>query len=315
MMITMVALYAASNPIAAETTRDLLSFSNINEERVASKTVTKTNALASSSGSNSGVYKGNSDITSGSGSSSFLATTKPTKAMKAQATKTSATKKKKTFVPADGSSRDASGSEERLSESSVDGSGSKNLLSSSGSGLSELFDMSGLGLDSLSGSELDALFNSLGGSGLGDLFGSFDDVLPYPSESDSGSDGFSSMAKLSTKTTSEESSKATTSGSSGEGSELNDLLLSSSSSESASDSAASSASKPSSTPTNSPDDGEGCPTGFFGHLGSWWRNTFGGGDKCALNNRRLRLTLVALSAAIKSYQGGGVECWAVHRGE
>ncbi|TDH67159.1 uncharacterized protein CCR75_007854 [Bremia lactucae] len=33
-----------------------------------------------------------------------------------------------------------------------------------------------------------------------------------------------------------------------------------------------------------------CPTGFFGHIKSWWKNTVGGGDKCALE-RRLRVVV------------------------
>ncbi|ETN14411.1 hypothetical protein PPTG_07465 [Phytophthora nicotianae INRA-310] len=60
-----------------------------------------------------------------------------------------------------------------------------------------------------------------------------------------------------------------------------------SASESGSDSTSEAEITPAPT-TKTDEEGSKYPTGFFGHMKSWWKNTFGG-DKCDLNNRRLRL--------------------------
>ncbi|KAG3085517.1 hypothetical protein PI124_g13970 [Phytophthora idaei] len=139
----------------------MLFFGDINEERAATKSVTKTVAFTLGSGSDSGVTQ---DACDSSGSSS-LATTKSTKV-----TKASPTKKKQAVLSPSGSSGEAQWRFEWIGGPAcgIERRCQWVGLPLSDSDSDDLFDMSGSGFDSLSGSELDTLLSSLGSSDLGD---------------------------------------------------------------------------------------------------------------------------------------------------
>ncbi|ETI54400.1 hypothetical protein F443_02767 [Phytophthora nicotianae P1569] len=207
-------------------------------------------------------------------------------------------KKKQATTSASGSDTDASG----LSD------------------LDSLFDMSSSGLDdllSLSGSELDAMLGSLRGSSLDDLLLSSSDsdsgsassslestnapkkkkkkVTPMTASSESSEPGTDMSSSVSSDSSSDSdladlfsssdlddllSSNSASSAlkSSDDGSGLSDLL-SSSSDDGNSESGSSTKTKKSAS--NGNENIESCTGGWWGHMKSWWKNTFGGGDNSA----------------------------------